>query len=112
MTELRQRMIRDMDLAGFADGTRQNYINAIRRLAGHYKVSPDRLTEKQVQDYVFYLREEKKVAKGTFQSYFNAMKFLYVVTLNYDWPLFTKKKSAFPGRSVFPMRAATPTAAV
>jgi hypothetical protein len=44
-----------------------------------------------VQNCVFYLREEKQIAKGTFQSYFNAMKFLYVITLNYDWPLFTKK---------------------
>ena len=111
MTELRQRMIRDMVLAGFTDGTHRSYINAIRQLAGHYKTAPDRLTEKQVQDYVFYLREEKKVAKGTFQSYFNAMKFLYVVTLNYDWPLFTKKKSACRFRSVFPMHVATPTAA-
>jgi hypothetical protein len=111
MTELRRRMIQDMNLAGFTEGTQQNYINAVRRLAGHYMISPDRLTEKQVQDYVLYLREEKKVAKGTFQSYFNAIKFLYVVTLNYDWPLFTKKKSVCRFRSAFPMHAATRTAA-
>jgi hypothetical protein len=110
MTELRQRMIRDMVLAGFVDGTQQNYISAIRQLAGHYRIAPDRLTEKQVQDYVFYLREEKQIAKGTFQSYFNAMKFLYVITLNYDWPLFTKKKSASHVRNAFPMLGATPTA--
>jgi hypothetical protein len=73
--------------------------------------SPDELTEKQVQDYVFYLRDEKRVAKGTFQSYFQAMKFLYVVTLNYDWPLFTKKKSASLVRSVCRTPAAMPTAA-
>ena len=111
MTELRRRMIQDMNLAGFTEGTQQNYIYAVRRLAGHYKTAPDRLTEKQVQDYVFYLREEKKIAKGTFQSYFNALKFFYVVTLNYDWPLFTKIKSVCRFRSVFPMHAVTPTAA-
>ena len=54
-------------------------------------LSPANLTEKQVEDYVFYLREEKKVAKGTFQEYFHAIRFLYVNTLNYDWALFTKK---------------------
>jgi len=111
MIELRQRMIRDMQLAGFADGTQRNYINAIRQPAKHYRTSPDRLTEKQVQDYVFYLREEKKVAKGTFQAYFNSMKFLYVITLNYDWPLFTKKKFVCPCRSDCPTHVATPIGA-
>jgi len=68
MRELRRRMIQDMNLAGFTEGTQRSYINAIRQLAGHYMTSPDQLTEKQVQDYVFYLRDEKGVAKGTFIS--------------------------------------------
>ncbi|MBE0643048.1 MAG: phage integrase N-terminal SAM-like domain-containing protein [Bacteroidetes bacterium] len=95
MTELRRRMIQDMILAGFSEGTQRIYINAIRQLAGYYNTPPDRLTEKQVQDYMLYLRVEKKVAKGTFQSNFGAMKFLYLVTLDYSWPLFVKK-SSFP----------------
>jgi hypothetical protein len=111
MTDLRRLMIQDMNLAGFTDGTQRSYINAVRQLAAHYRTAPDQLTEKQVQDFVFYLRDEKGVAKGTFQSYFQAMKFLYVVTLNYDWPLFTKKKSANPARNVFPTPAPTRTVA-
>jgi hypothetical protein len=111
MTELRQRMIRDMNLAGFTDGTQRAYLNGVRQLAKHYMLSPDKLTEKQVEDYVFYLREEKKVAKGTFQEYFHAIRFLYVNTLNYDWALFTKKKFAYRVRSVCPTPAAVPIAA-
>ena len=112
MTELRQRMIRDMNLAGFTAGTQRSYINGVRQLAGHYKLSPDRLTEKQVEDYVFYLREEKKVAKGTFQEYFYAIRFLYVNTLNCDWALFTKKKYVSHVRSVCPWCVAVKTAAL
>jgi hypothetical protein len=93
MTVLRQRMIRDMHLAGFTDGTQRAYLNGVRQLAKRYMIAPDMLTEKQVEDYVFYLREEKKVAKGTFQEYFRAIRFLYVNTLNCDWALFTKKSS-------------------
>lgn len=111
MTQLRRRMIRDMELAGFSRGTQQTYIYAIRQLARRYRVSPDRLSEKQVQDYVFYLRERKKVAKGTFQVCFSAMKFLYVVTLDDNWPLFTKKKFVRPFRSVCRTPVATPTVA-
>ena len=72
MTSLRQRMIRDMNLAGFTAGTQRAYIHGVRQLAKHYGLPPDQLSEKQVEDYVFYLREEKKVAKGTFQEYFHA----------------------------------------
>lgn len=112
MTELRRRMIRNMNLAGLTASTQRSYIHGVRQLAKHYRLSPDRLTEKQVEDYVFYLREEKKVARGTFQEYFYAMRFLYVNTLSYDWALFTKKKFACPVRSVCPTPAAAPTAAL
>ena len=107
MTELRRRMIQDMELAGFTLGTQRSYINAIRQLAAHYRISPDQLTEKQVPDFVFYLRDQKRVAKGTFQSYFQAMKFLYEVTLNSNWPLFTKKKLLSLVRNGFPMLVQT-----
>lgn len=110
MTELRQRMIRDMNLAGFTDGTQRAYLNGARQLAKHYMLSPANLTEKQVEDYVFYLREEKKIAKGTFQEYFHAIRFLYVNTLNYDWALFTKKKSVCHVRSGCLTPAAATTA--
>lgn len=112
MNELRRRMIRDMNLAGFTAGTQRSYINGVRQLAKHYMIPPDQLTEKQVEDYVFYLREEKKVAKGTFQEYFYSIRFLYVSTLNYDWALFTKKKFVNLVRSVCPTPAVAKTAAL
>ena len=112
MTSLRQRMIRDMNLAGFTAGTQRGYINGVRQPAKHYMLPPDQLSEKQVEDYVFYLREEKKVAKGTFQEYFHSIRFLYVNTLNRDWALFTKKKYASHVRSVCLTLAAVKTAAL
>ena len=33
-------------------------------------VSPDRLSERQVQDYILYLRDELLIAKGTFEPMF------------------------------------------
>ena len=50
MTPLRLQMIEDMKSAGLAPRTQAVYIDAVRRLAGHYRRSPDRLTEdKQVR---------------------------------------------------------------
>jgi len=111
MTELRKRMIQDMFLAGLTEGTQGNYVGAVRLLAAHYNLSPDQLTESQVRDYIIYLRDVKGIAKGTFQSYFAAMKFLYVITLGYDWSLFMKKKLAYHVRSAFPTHETTRTAA-
>ena len=39
------------------------------------------------------------------------LKFFYLQTLGYDWPLFTKKKCASRGRSAYPTSAAMPIAA-
>jgi integrase/recombinase XerD len=96
MTELRTRMIEDMKLAGHSQGTQDAYVRVVRQLAGHFRASPDRLTERQVRDYLMHLREARKVAKGTFQAHFFGIKFFFVNTLGYDWPLLTKKKSANP----------------
>ncbi len=110
MTELRTRMIEDMKLAGHSQGTQDAYIRVVRQLAGHFRTSPDQLTERQVRDYLMHLREVRKVAKGTFQAQFFGIKFFFVNTLGYDWPLLTKKKSASPTANAFPTFEAMRTA--
>lgn len=52
MWPLRERMIEDMILAGLALGTRQAYTQAVRRLAAHYRPSPDQLSEEEVRRYL------------------------------------------------------------
>ena len=111
MSELRNRMIRDMQLAGLVDGTRREYLRAVRQLAAYYMASPDQLSERDVQDYLLFVRDELGVAKGTFAPIFAGLKFFYLNTLGYNWPLFTQKKSASPAGSGCLTSAATRTAA-
>ena len=103
VSPLRQRMICDMELAGYTLGTQQAYIGAVVKLQDHYHVRPDRLSEKQVQQYIFWLRDEKKVPKGTFQSNWAGIKFFYYHTLGVDWPLVTRKKVRQPLRKRLPV---------
>jgi len=91
--------------------TGREYLRAVRQLAAYYVVPPDRLTERQVQDYLLYVRDELGVAKGTFAPVVAGLKFFYLNTLGHDWPLFTKKKSASRARSGCPTSAAMRTAA-
>lgn len=101
MTPLRTRMIEDMTLAGFAARTQDVYIQAARRLAAHYKRSPDLLSEEEVRAYLLYLRDERGIARGTFKTNHGGIRFLFHRTLDRDWPLFSQKNaSARRGSSV------------
>src|SRR3974390_1413255 len=104
-------MIRDMQLAGLVEGTRREYLRAVRQLAAYYMVSPDQLSERKVEDYLLYVRDELGVAKGTFGPMFSGPKFFPPNPPDYDWPLFTKKKSAGHAGSGCPTSAVTRTAA-
>ena len=101
MTPLRLQMIEDMKSAGLAAGTQAVYIDAVRRLAAHY-----RLTEEEVRGYLLGLRN-RGVALGTFKSYHGGIQFLYRRTLDRDWALFEKKEFARPSNYVFPRSCRT-----
>ena len=111
MSELRNRMIQDLDLAGLQEGTAEVYLRAVRQLAAYYMVEPDQISERQVQDYILYVRDDLGVAKGTFEPMLAGLKFFYVNTLGYEWPLLTKKKSASHARNVCRTFVATRIAA-
>ncbi len=91
MSPLRARMIEDMTLAGLAEGTQKIYIQAVRRLAAHYRRSPDELGEEEVRGYLLELRQ-RGVARGTFKTGQYGLRFLYRHTLGRAWGLFGGKK--------------------
>ena len=100
MSVLSNRMLRDLNLAGLGEGTQQLYVRAVRQLAAYYMISPDRLCEGQVEDYILYVRDELGVAKGTFEPLVAGLKFFYLQTLGYQWPLFIKKNSQAPSETL------------
>jgi len=101
MTPLRLQMIEAMKSAGLAAGTQAVYIDAVRRLAGHYHRSPDQLSEEEVRRYLLGLRE-RGLALGTFKANHGAIQFLYRRALDRDWPLFEKKEFARPNNGGCP----------
>jgi hypothetical protein len=110
MTPLRLQMIEAMKSAGLAAGTQTVYIDAVRRLAGHYRRSPDQLTEEEVRGYLLGLRE-RGLALGTFKAYHGGVQFLYRRALDRDWALFEKKEFARPSNGVCPKFSPTPRSA-
>ena len=80
-TPLRTLMLNQMTLRYLAEKTKTAYISAVAGLAKFYMQSPDQLTEDQVQRYLLYLIEERKLAWSTCNVAFSAFRFLYTTVL-------------------------------
>lgn len=94
MTDLRQRMIEDLQLAGYAQSTQESYLDAVRGLAKHYMKSPDLLSEDEVRRFFLYLLKKKKAARSTFIIYLSGIKFFFEKTLGRQWNVFDITKPA------------------
>jgi len=111
ISELRQRFIADMNLAGLAAGTQTTYIGIILKLVRYCgNIPPQYITEQQVEQYIN--ERLATVARGTFQSEFAALKALFYRTLGREWSIFTKKKSHAPNASDCPLPSPIKTANV
>ena len=77
MTQLRQRMMEDMQLRGFSARTQECYVAAVRQLAEHFHRSPDRLSEDDLRQYFLYLATAKQVARATATIALCGIKFFY-----------------------------------
>jgi len=88
MTELRRRMIEDLQLHGYARGTQDSYVRAVRILAEHYRCSPDRLTEDQIRGFFLHLIRQRHLTRPTLVMYRAAIRFFYETTLRRPLPVF------------------------
>ena len=88
MTPLRQRMLDALILRGMAARTQESYIDAVARLARHYKRSPAALSAEEVQGYLLYLLRDRQRSRSTVNQYGCAFRFLYGTVLGFDGEAF------------------------
>jgi len=88
MTVLRQKMIEDMQLRGFAARTQEAYLLAVSQLARHYHKSPDQVEEEELRQYFLFLKNEKKAARATCTIALCGIKFFFERTLGREWKTF------------------------
>ena len=65
MTKLRYNMIKLMVLRKFSKKTIEAYVWAVKGLAEYFHTTPDQLTDKQVQDYLFAMLRERNWSWNT-----------------------------------------------
>jgi integrase/recombinase XerD len=85
MTPLRQRMIHDMQLKGFAEATQRNYVHYIVGLGKFYNLSPDLLDLEDIRQYMLYLVNDRRLSPESVNTFVTAAKFLYLTTLEMPW---------------------------
>lgn len=83
-TPLRQQMIHDLQLQGYADRTIEAYVRVVVQFSRHFRRSPDQLGDQHVREYLLHLTNQQKVARGTFTIALCGLKFFYRHTLGQD----------------------------
>ena len=86
MTELRHRMLEDMQLRGFAARTQEAYFSAVSQLVRHCHKSAEEITEDELRDYFLYLVNVKKLARASITIALCGIKFCFQQTLKKEWP--------------------------
>jgi integrase/recombinase XerD len=77
MTELRQKMIRAMELKNLSNHSQRAYLAAVTGVAKHYGRSPDKITNKMIEDYLLYLKNEKGNSPNSCGSVLTGLRFFY-----------------------------------
>ena len=93
MTALRQRMIDDLHLRGYAERTVLAYVAAVARLAQHHRTAPDRLSEAQLRAYLLHLTTVRKLAPPSLSVALSGIRFFYEQTLGQHWTILDVARS-------------------
>ena len=81
MGELRDAMMQDLKLGGYAPSTQRVYLSSISQLAKFYWRPPATLSQDDVRGWVRHLTEHGGVGSQRLRQHFAALKFLYTKTL-------------------------------
>ena len=62
MTELRQRMLEELQRRNFSSSTIRGYIRTVRDFAAHFRKPPDQLGVEQVRRFQLHMLRDQKLA--------------------------------------------------
>lgn len=81
MTQLRQRMLEELQRRNYATGTIRLYLQHVAAFAQHFHRSPDQLGAEEIRRYQLFLIQEKKLAWSSYNQIVCALRFFYAKTL-------------------------------
>jgi len=81
MTQLRQRMLEELQRRNYSADTARLYIRHVAKFAQHFHRSPDQLGAEHIRQYQLFLIQEKKLAWSSYNQIIAALRFFYTKTL-------------------------------
>jgi integrase/recombinase XerD len=85
MTELRRKMLEELQLRNYSPHTQRAYIRCVADFAQHFNTPPDRLGPQQVHEYQLFLVHRKKLSWSPFTQAVCALRFFYHDVLHRNW---------------------------
>ena len=76
-SQLRQQMEEHMMLRNYSERTIGSYVDSVVGLVKHYGVSPERITDPMIQEYLVYRKREQRVSWNTNHLAMYGIRYLY-----------------------------------
>jgi site-specific recombinase XerD len=87
MTDLRQKMIRAMELKNLSHNTQRAYLAAVTGFARFYNQSLNKMTKEKIEDYLLYLKQDKGIAPNSCYSVLTGLRFFYKYVTEKEIPV-------------------------
>ena len=81
MTQLRKKMLEELQRRNYSHRTAKTYVRIVRDFAEYFHQPPDKLGPEQIRQYQAHLFQAKKLAPATVSQYVSALRFLFIKTL-------------------------------
>src|ERR1700686_4867837 len=85
MTELRRKMLEELQLRNYSPHTQRAYVRCVAEFAKHFKAAPDRLGPEHIREYQLFLVQRKKLSWAPFNQTVCALRFFYHYVLHRKW---------------------------
>lgn len=89
MKDYYQQSIKALQLAGMRESTQLCYTRSVRKLVDFYSITPEKITEQQVQDYFLHRRNKDKWSAATLRIAQSGIKFFFINVLKRNWHTFS-----------------------
>lgn len=97
MTELRQRMLDELQRRNFAPTTIRCYLRTVGEFAAYFHKPPDRLGVEELRQFQLHMLRDRKLASGTVENRMTALHFFFKKVLKrYDPNLYDTQLTRIP----------------
>jgi integrase/recombinase XerD len=81
MTQLRKRMLEELQRRNYSPNTSRAYLRAVEEFARYFGKSPDKLGQQHLRQYQLYLLQDRELSVGTIVGRIAALRFFFVKVL-------------------------------